>query len=118
MEENNGADTKKRLDRIEFSVSAHIEQARKDYEENRRLWREQQADIAAIWKASERRSEEVDRRFREVAEEQRETDRMLRRYAMESQEREQRQDKRIADLVSAIGSLISQMRNEQTNGTT
>jgi len=48
MEENNGADTKKRLDRTEFSVSAHIEQARQDYEENRRLWREQQADIAAI----------------------------------------------------------------------
>jgi hypothetical protein len=106
-----------RIEKLEHVTAAHIEQARKDYEENRRLWREQQADIAAIWKASERRSEEVDRRFREVAEGQRETDRMLRQYAAESREREQRLDQRIGDLVSAIGELVRRLDKGNDSGT-
>jgi Skp family chaperone for outer membrane proteins len=106
-----------RIEKLEHVTAAHIEQARKDYEENRRLWREQQADIGAIWKASERRSEEVDRRFREVAEGQRETDRMLRQYAAESREREQRLDQRIGDLVSAIGELVRRLGKGNDSGT-
>ena len=42
-----------RIERLEQVTAAHIVQARKDYEENRRLWREQQQDIAAIWKRME-----------------------------------------------------------------
>jgi hypothetical protein len=102
MEENNGADAKARLDKIEFVVSGHIEQARKDYEENRRLWREQQADIAAIWIRMDRRDAEWDRRFEAMR--------------TEADARARELDRRVGDLVSAIGSLIR--RIEGGNGTT
>ena len=54
-----------RLEKLEFLLSGHIEQARKDYDENRRLWRDLRTDIEAIWLKMDRRDAEWDRRARE-----------------------------------------------------
>jgi hypothetical protein len=43
-----------RIEKLEFLLAGHIEQAKKDYEENRRLWREQQSHIEAVWMRIER----------------------------------------------------------------
>jgi hypothetical protein len=43
-----------RIEKLEFLLAGHIEQAKKDHEENRRLWREQQSHIEAIWMRIER----------------------------------------------------------------
>ena len=56
------------MGRLEHITTGWIEQSRKDYEENRRLWRESKAEIDALWKATDRRFEETDRRFKETAE--------------------------------------------------
>ena len=44
-----------RIERLEHITAGWIEQSRKDYEENRRLWRESKAEIDALWKATDRR---------------------------------------------------------------
>ena len=44
-----------RIERLEHVVAGHIEQARKDYAENRQLWREMREETTAIWKATDRR---------------------------------------------------------------
>lgn len=84
-----------RIERLEFIVTSHIEQARKDYEENRRLWREQQVEIAAIWKATDRRFGETDQRFRELV-----------IAATLAEQAHKDTMERIDRLVSAIGELL------------
>jgi len=45
----------KRMARLEHVTAGWIEQSRKHYEENHRLWREQQAELAAMRQETERR---------------------------------------------------------------
>jgi hypothetical protein len=85
-----------RLEKLEFILAGHIEQARKDYDENRRLWRELRTDIEAIWKRQERRDEELDRRWRETQDMFRDTKELIRKTGLET-------DERIRVLVTAIG---------------
>jgi phage-related minor tail protein len=89
-----------RFDRMEHVLAGWIEQSRRDYDENRRLWRETRdridsvsAQMAETDRRMKEMSEETDRRFRE-------TDRYLKELGAAT-------DKRISDLVSAIGKLIS-----------
>jgi len=84
-----------RIERLEFVTAAHIEQAKKDYEENRRIWREHQTEVGAIWQAMERRSEETDRLFRQLRTEEAERGRQV--------------DERIEGLVSAMGEFIQRL---------
>jgi hypothetical protein len=95
-----------RIDRLEHVTAAHIEQAKKDYEENRRLWREQQTDIAAIWHRMEERDKQFDAFRREHQQQQTERDRV---YKQEQKERDQKIDQRIGDLVTAIGELCRRL---------
>jgi hypothetical protein len=92
-----------RLEKLEFLVAGHIEQAKKDYEENRRLWRDQQSDIAAIWKRMERGFEESRRGFDES---RKRFDEGMAAMREEMADRDRIMDKRIGDLVLAIGELI------------
>jgi hypothetical protein len=84
-----------RIERLEHVTAAHIEQAKKDYEENRRIQRDLQSHIDGIWKGIERRDQEY-------AEQKRETDQRLRQLGEET-------DRRIRELVSAIGDLIQRL---------
>jgi DNA repair exonuclease SbcCD ATPase subunit len=84
-----------RIEKLEHVTAAHIEQAKKDYEENRRIQRDLQSHIDAIWKGIERRDQEY-------AEQKRETDQRLRQLGEET-------DRRIRELVSAIGDLIQRL---------
>jgi len=98
-----------RIERLEFVTAAHIEQAKKDYEENRRIWREHQTEVAAIWRSMERRSEETDRRWHKTDERWRKADERFGELRAEADERGRRLDERIENLVSAIGELIQRM---------
>jgi hypothetical protein len=47
-----------RIERLEHVTAMHIEQAKqakKDYQENRQLWREMRTEVEALWKATDRR---------------------------------------------------------------
>jgi hypothetical protein len=88
-----------RIEKLEHVTAAHIEQARKDYEENRRIQRELQSHIEAIWQGMERRDQEYKQDMAE-------RDRV---YKQEQNERDQKIDQRIGDLVSAIGRLIERL---------
>ena len=88
-----------RFERLEHSVAGHIEQAKKDYAENRQLWRDMRSEVEAIWKAT-------DRRFAVMKDEQAERDRV---YKQEQKERDEIMDKRVGDMVSAIGELCRRL---------
>jgi hypothetical protein len=92
-----------RLEKLEFLLAGHIEQAKKDYEENRRLWRDQQTDIAAIWTRMERGFQETKERFEES---RKSFDAGMAAMREEMAGRDRITDKRIGALVSAIGELI------------
>ena len=98
-----------RIERLEHITAGYIEQSRKEMEENRRLWREQREEIAAIWKATDRRFAEVTEQFREtdrrLAQSKLETDQRFR----ETDERFRATDDRIDKLVSAIGELVRRL---------
>ena len=103
------------IERLEHITAGWIEQSRKDYEENRRLWRESKAEIDALWKATDRRFAEVaeevretDRRFKETDARFKETERLLRESA-------QRVDERIDKLVLAIGELVRRMDDQRSS---
>ena len=87
--------TEDRFERVEHVVAGHIAQARLDYEENRRLWREWREDAAA-------RDRIFDERMEAMRQEMAERDRL-------ADLRAQDLDKGISDLVSAIGVLIAQL---------
>jgi septal ring factor EnvC (AmiA/AmiB activator) len=95
-----------RIEKLEHVTAAHIEQARKDYEENRRLQRELQSHIEAIWQGMERRDQEYKQdmaeRDRVYKQEQKERDQITDRRFRET-------DERIDKLVSAIGRLIERL---------
>src|SRR5215831_18176762 len=82
------------IGRLEHITAGWIEQSRKDYEENRRLWRESKAEIDALWK-------ETDERFKE-------TERLLR-------ESGQRVDERIDKLVLAIADLCQRLDDQRSS---
>jgi hypothetical protein len=86
-----------RISKLEHVTSAHIQQARKDYEENRRLWREQQTDIAAIWKAMKEGAAESRQLFDDGMKAMRE----------EMAERDKQWDRKMTDLDQRIGTLVS-----------
>jgi len=96
--------------RVEFLLSEHIAQAEKDYEENRRLWQEQQSDIAVICKRMERGFEENHRGFEESrqlladgwAKSWHRFEEGMAAMRQEMAARDQILDRRIADLLSAI----------------
>ena len=95
--------TEERFARMEHILHGHMEQAKKDYEENRRLWRElrdnqeqSRKDWDYAFAESRRRSEEDWARWRE---EQTELQRQSRADL----------DERIGKLVSSIGELIQRM---------
>jgi hypothetical protein len=103
------------IERLEHITAGWIEQSRKDYEENRRLWRESKAEIDALWKATDRRfaelaeeGRETDRRFKETDARFKETERLLRESA-------QRADERVENLVLAIGELCQRLDNQRSS---
>ena len=96
-----------RIERLEHITAAHIEQAKKDYEENRRLWREHQTDIEAIWKRMDRGFEEMRSEMRSGFERSRQFfDRGMAEMRREMAARDEIMDRRIGALVSAIGKLV------------
>src|SRR5262245_64556820 len=98
--------TEDRLAKAEHILAGHVEQARKDQEENRRLWRDHQTSIDAIWKRMEQRDLEYREETKRLGQEFR--DEMKRRddeYRRDMKDRDEKIDKRIGDLVSAIGEL-------------
>ena len=95
-----------RIERLEFLLAGHIEQARKDYEENRRLWRDHQTELGAIWRRMEERDRQFDAFRWNHQVQQTERDRL---YKQEQKERDQIMDQRIGDLVSAIGELCRKL---------
>src|SRR5215467_12952530 len=97
-----------RIERLDHITAGWIEQSRKDYEENRRLWRESKAETNALWKATDRRFEETDRRFKETDQRFKETERLLREFG-------QRVDERIDKLVLAIGELVRRMDDQRSS---
>jgi hypothetical protein len=78
-----------RIERLGHVVAGHIDQAKKDYEENRRFVRESRDD----WQ-------------RQLAESKAEWDRGMAEMWAEMAARDKVTDKRIGDLVSAIGEFI------------
>jgi hypothetical protein len=91
-----------RIEQLEHVTSAHIEQARKDYEENRRLWREQQTEIQAIW----HRMEERDKHYQAIWDERDQKNKAEQSaWRSEQASRDAVIDKRIGNLVTAIGEL-------------
>jgi hypothetical protein len=99
--------SEERLNYIEHVLAGWAEQSRRDYEENRRLWRELRDQIAETDRRLKELGEDTDRRFRETealvrktGEEIRETNRYLKEMGAAT-------DKRISDVVSAIGKLIA-----------
>jgi len=99
-----------RIEKLEFLLSGHIAQAEKDYQENRRLWREQQIDIAAIWKRMDRGFEESRQLLADGwAESRRRFDEGMAAMRQEMTARDQILDRRIGDLVSAIGELCRRL---------
>jgi hypothetical protein len=89
-----------RIDRLEHVVAGHIDQAKKDYEENRTFLRQSRED----WQRERKESrEDWERQLKES----RETwDRGMAEMRAEMAERDKVTDKRIGDLVSAIGEFI------------
>src|SRR5262245_19584156 len=98
--------TEDRLSKAEHILTAHIEQAKKDYEENRRLWRDHQTDIDAIWKRMERRDEEYRKAHEEFRQEMKIRDA---EYNRRSKETGEDLDRRIGILVSSIGELCRRL---------
>ena len=99
----------KRFEQIEDVLSRWIEQSRKDYEENRRLWRESRDQIEAT-------AREMRAGFAEVAAAQRETARQIKETHTHLETLGEATDKRIEDLVLAIGDLIRNLPREATRG--
>jgi hypothetical protein len=96
-----------RIEKLEFLLAGHIEQARKDYDENRRLWRDLRTDIEAIWLRMERRDEELKTRNEALDKRWRETQDMFRENKEEIRAMNRETDERIRTLVTAIGEFIN-----------
>jgi hypothetical protein len=110
-----------RIEKLWHVTAAHIEQARKDYEENRRLWREQQTEIAAAWQRIERGFEESRREAAEMrqqaADMRREAHVQMTEMRHQMAERDRITDERIGNLVSAIGLLVRRLDKGSDTGT-
>jgi C4-dicarboxylate-specific signal transduction histidine kinase len=100
-----------RFERMEHILAGWIEQSRRDYEENRRLWRETRDRIDAV----SAQMAETDRRMKELSEE---TDRRFRDTDRRLKELGEATDRRISDLVSAIGKLIAAREQNGTSSKT
>lgn len=92
-----------RIERLEHVTAGWIEQSKKELDEGRRLWREQRDEVTALWQATDRRFEESRRQFDDM---NRESHEQMAAIRNEIAERDRVTDKRIADLVSAIGEFI------------
>jgi hypothetical protein len=92
-----------RIERLEHVVAGHIEQAKKDYEENRRFVRESREDWQRELRESRERWEQQLRESKEA------WDREMNEMRTEMAARDKVTDKRISDLVLAIRDLIERM---------
>jgi hypothetical protein len=87
--------TEERFERIEHVTAGLAEQAKKDREENRQLWRDTQRQLNEV----ALRMGELTMRMNDLAEAQ-----------IKTEERFRETDQRVAALVSAIGELIRASR--------
>ena len=93
-----------RIERLQHVTAGWIEQNRKDWEESKAWRRVHDQEVEAIWRRMEQRDEEWRRQFE--AEKQAWNERFAASRA-EADERGRELDRRIGDLVSAIGKLIA-----------
>jgi hypothetical protein len=96
--------TEERFERIEHVTAGMAEQARKDREENRQIWRDTQRQLSEL----ALRMGELAIRVNDLAEAQIKTEDRFR----ETDQRFRETDQRVADLVSAIGEWIRVSRKE------
>ena len=93
-----------RIERLQHVTAGWIEQNRKDWEESKAWRRVHDQEVEAIWRRMEQRDEEWRRQFE--AEKLAWNERFAASRA-EADERGRELDRRIGDLVSAIGKLIA-----------
>lgn len=100
-----------RFERMEHILAGWIEQSRRDYEENRRLWRETRDQLAETDRLIKDLGAELRLLSRETEARFRDTDRRLKELGEAT-------DRRISDLVSAIGKLIAAREQNGTSSKT
>ena len=93
-----------RIEHLEQLNREYVEIRRRDWEEDRQRFREHSSNIDAIWVRMERRDAEWRKQFE--AEKQEWKERFAASRA-EADERGRELDRRISELVSAIGKLIA-----------
>jgi hypothetical protein len=93
-----------RIERLQHVTAGWIEQNRKDWEESKAWRRVHDQEVEAIWRRMEQRDEDWRKQFE--AEKQAWNERFAASRA-EADERGRELDRRIGDLVSAIGKLIA-----------
>lgn len=104
-----------RIERLEQLNREYAEIRRRDWEEDRQRFRELSSNIDAIWMRMERRDAEWDRRFHD---ENREWDRRFEAMRVEADARGKELDRRVGDLVTAIGELVRRLDKGNANGKT
>jgi hypothetical protein len=95
-----------RFERMERTHAEHVELARQDRAAHIAWKREMESQVKATWVAIERDAEENRKGF---AESRKQFDEGMAEMRKEMAARDQIMDKRIADLVTAIGRLIQRM---------
>ena len=93
-----------RIEQLQHVTAGWIEQNRKDWEESKAWRRVHDQEVEAIWRRMEQRDEDWRKQFEAEKLEWKE------RFAAsraEADERGRELDRRIGDLVSAIGTLIA-----------
>lgn len=103
--------SEERFERTEHILAGWIEQSWRDYEENRRLWRETRDQIAETDRLVKNLGAELRQTSRETEARFRDTDRRLKELGEAT-------DRRISDLVSAIGKLIAAREQNGTSSKT
>jgi hypothetical protein len=98
-----------RIERLQHVTAGWIEQNRKDWEESKAWRRVHDQEVEAIWRRMEQRDEEWRRQFEAEKQEWR---RQFAASRTEADERGRELDRRIGDLVAAIGKLIAKGTNE------
>ena len=101
--------TEERFQRIEHVTAGLAEQAQRDREENRELWRDTQRQLDQLAIHGARVTADIDRLILEAAE----RDRAAHERDRASHERDAALDARIDKLTSAIGAFIAAQRPPQ-----
>lgn len=95
-----------RFERMEHLHADHLEMIKQDRAAHIAWKREMESQVQATWKAFDRLSKENEKGF---AESRKQFDEGMAKMRQEMAARDQVTDKRIADLVTAIGELIQRM---------